>query len=123
MMLHLHQPQLISPPTMHAAVGISILQLYYISGSVTYYISVTSNADELVFDLDNALITDSVLFRENNISISQQTDKTLHLFFLKRYPPARAILLLFTMVVRLPTMGLAASQGACTIALFLYSGH
>ena len=55
--------------------------VYAISGSVAYQIQITKDANNIVFDLDNALRVDSVMMHSNSISFMQKEDKTLTLFF------------------------------------------
>ncbi len=55
--------------------------LFYISGSVTYYINLTKDAKQIVFDLDNVLLVDSVVMHNTNIDFTQKDDKTLTLNF------------------------------------------
>ncbi len=51
-----------------------------ISGAVTGYFTITANAaNQLVLDMDNSLIADSVLFRHNTISFLQNINKTITL--------------------------------------------
>ena len=54
---------------------------YAISGSVAYHIEITKDANDIVFDLDDALTVDSVLMHNNRIFFVQKQDKTLTLSF------------------------------------------
>ncbi|TKK64311.1 T9SS type A sorting domain-containing protein [Ilyomonas limi] len=49
----------------------------YISGSVTSYFTITVAGNELVYDLDNNLIVDSVLFRNIPVAYLQNVNKTV----------------------------------------------
>ena len=55
--------------------------VYYISGSVTYYINLTRQSNSIVFDLDNALVVDSVMMHNSRIGFTQNTNKTLTVSF------------------------------------------
>ena len=54
--------------------------LYFISGSVTYYITLTKQANSIVFDLTDSLSVDSVLMHQTPIRFTQN-NKTLTVFF------------------------------------------
>ena len=49
----------------------------YISGSVIAYFKTTAAANQLIFDLTNNLTVDSVIFRNQHATFSQQTNATL----------------------------------------------
>ena len=49
----------------------------YISGSVTSYFNMTSAGNQLVYDLDNSLVVDSIYFRNSPVSYLQRANKTL----------------------------------------------
>ncbi len=54
--------------------------VYYISGSVTYYFRITQDASNIVFDLDDSLQIDSILMRETKL-VFTQNNKTLSIVF------------------------------------------
>jgi len=49
----------------------------YISGSVTSYVTMTASGNQLVYDLDNSLVVDSVVFRNHPVYFLQSVNKTV----------------------------------------------
>src|SRR4051794_12577257 len=49
----------------------------YISGAVTSYFTMTTAGTQLVYDLDNNLVADSIHFRNSSVSFLQGANKTL----------------------------------------------
>jgi len=49
----------------------------YISGAVTSYFTMTTSGNQLVYDLDNSLVVDSISFRSNAIAFLQSANKTV----------------------------------------------
>ncbi len=58
--------------------------IYFISGSVTYYFRLTNDASSIVFDLDDTLSVDSVLMHQTYISFTQNNNKTLTIVFAQK---------------------------------------
>src|SRR5438309_11917212 len=49
----------------------------YISGAATSYFTMTTAGSQLIYDLDNSLLVDSIQFRNNLITFLQGANKTL----------------------------------------------
>ncbi len=49
----------------------------YISGAVTSYFTMTTAGNQLVYDLDNSLVVDSIYFRNSPVSFLQDANKTV----------------------------------------------
>ncbi len=49
----------------------------YISGAVTSYFTITATGNQLIYDMDNHLVVDSVYFRNNAVAFVQEENKTV----------------------------------------------
>lgn len=59
--------------------------VYYISGKVTVYFTITSGTSQLVFDLSSAMHVDSIYMRKTRLSYSQSSNQTLTVQLPKSY--------------------------------------